>query len=337
MEAPYKIRLALIILCSILVAGTVGYVYLCDLSLIDAFYMTIITVATVGFRELCSLDGAGKIFTIVLIVAGLSTVTFTATSLFQFMIEGQLMGLVKRRKMERTIDSMKDHFIICGFGRVGEQIARDLLASGKEFVVIDHNKEALERLLKRGYLYIEGNATKDEILIRAGIARARGLAAASDCDPDNVLITISARMLNPDLFIVARASTEDVFQKLEKAGANRVVSPYASAGQKMVTMLLKPVVHEYLDLMMHGTNLEIGLEEVELSGDAEIVGMSIKDAAILKRTGSTILVIKKRSGEIISNPPVSTVLEQGDRLIMVGMPSQLALVNKKIMPDASSR
>jgi|YNPNPStandDraft_1061719.scaffolds.fasta_scaffold07579_3 voltage-gated potassium channel len=334
MESPSRIRLALVVLCCILAMGTIGYLFICDLSLLDAFYMTIITIATVGFREVCPLDSVGKVFTILLIVAGLSTVTFTATSLFQFMIEGQLMGLVKRRKMDRTIDAMRDHFIICGFGRVGEQMARDLRSSGKDFVVVDHNPEALSRLLKRGYNYVEGNATSDEVLQRAGITRAKALAAASDSDSDNVLITISARMLNPDLFIVARASTEDLFQKLEKAGANRVVSPYKSAGQKMVTMLLKPVVHEYLDLMVYGTNLEIGLEEVELSGDAEVVGMSIKDSAIRKRTGSTILAIKKRTGEILTNPPVSTILEEGDRLIMVGTPSQLALVNRKIIPEA---
>jgi voltage-gated potassium channel len=333
MEALSRLRTSLIVLCCVVLVGSVGYRYVCNLSYLDALYMTVITIATVGFRELCPLDATGKLFTIVLIVSGISCATFTASSLFQFMIEGQLMGIMKRRKMERNIESVDEHYIICGFGRVGEQIAHDFQVAGKDFVVIDRNPEAVSRLVMRRYFYVEGSAVNDEVLKKAGILRAKGLVAASDSDPDNVLITISARMLNPDIFVVARASSEEVFEKLHKAGANRVVSPYTSAGQKMVTMLLKPLVHDYLEMMITGANLERGIEEVELSEEAEIVGMSIRDAAIRKRTGSTILAIKKPNGRILTNPPISTILEERDRLIMVGTPAQLSLVNQKIVPE----
>ena len=243
MDPLVKLRLPLFVLLLIMIAGTIGYWALYPITLIDAFYMTVISISTVGFREVFPLDPAGKIFTVFLILSGLGGMTFTLSYLFQFMIEGHLLGLVKRRHMEKSLESMKDHYIICGFGRVGEQIARDFEKAGRRFVVIDENPEALQRIEKTSRLYVMGNATSDETLKKAGIERAKGLVAASDSDPDNVLTTLSARMLNPGIFIVARASRTDVFEKLYKAGANRVLSPYHSTGQKMAAMLIKPLVH----------------------------------------------------------------------------------------------
>lgn len=332
MEPLTKLRLPLFVLFTIIIVGTLGYRFLYPITLLDAFYMTIISISTVGFREVIELDPRGKLFTVFLILSGLGGLTFTVTNLFRFIIEGHLLGLVKRRQMEKSLDSLKDHYIICGFGRVGEQIARDFEKAGRRFVVIDENPEALQRVQDRDYLYVEGNATSDEILKKAGIERAKGLVAASDSDPDNVLTTLSARMLNPTIFIVARASSADVFEKLHKAGANRVVSPYLSTGQKMAAMLLKPLVHEYLDSMAYGTDIEIRLEELELPGDAEIVGQTIKDSAIRKRTGTTILAIKKENGQALTNPGVSTILEAGDHLILVGTTDQLEQASRLLLP-----
>ncbi len=309
-----------------------GYYLLYPIPLLDAFYMTIISIFTVGFREVVPLDQKGKLFTIFLILSGVGGITFIANSMFQFIIEGHLMGLVKRRKMDKSLKSVKDHFIICGFGRMGEQIARDFKKAGKLFVIVDHNPEALHRVESWGYLNVIGNATKDEILVNAGIERAFGLVVASDSDPDNVLITLSARMLNPDIYIVTRASSEDVFEKLYKAGADRVLSPYQSTGQKMASILIKPLVHEYLDTMAYESDLGIRLEELELPENADIVGKSIDASAIRKRTGTSILAVKKESGQILTNPEVSTILEKGDRLILVGTTEQLERANKKILP-----
>lgn len=186
--------------------------------------------------------------------------------------------------------------------------------------------------MDKGYLHVSGNAISDENLLNAGIERAKGIVAASDSDPDNVLITLSARLLNPEIFIVARASSVDVLDKLQKAGANRVVSPYVSTGQKMASMLLKPLVHDYLDTMAYGTNLEIQLEELELREGADVLGKSLQEVAIRKRTGTTILAIKKSDGRILTNPPVSTVLESGDRLILVGTANQLEVANQEFLP-----
>ena len=330
MKSLLRLRAALFFLLVIILLGTLGYMLIGDLSFVDAVYMTVITISTVGFKEVAPLHEAGKVFTIVLIISGISCATYTASSFFQFMIEGHLMGLMKRRKMERIIEALKKHYIICGFGRVGAKIARDFEASGKTFVVVDNNPETIARLKDKAYLFVEGNASEDEVLKRARIEHAAGLVAASDSDPDNVLITLSARMLNPELFIVSRASTDSVLEKLYKAGANRVVSPYKSAAQKMTTMLLRPLVHDYLDMMAKGKDLEIGLEEIELTGEAGIIGKSIGEAAIRKRTGTTILAIKNRNGEVLTNPAVSTVLEEGDRLIVVGTPEQLASVYAKL-------
>jgi len=333
MNPLVKLRFPLFILFSIIVAGTLGYRFMYPVTLIDAFYMTVIAISTVGFREVFPLDPVGKLFTIFLILSGLGGMTFTLSYLFQFLIEGHLLGLVKRRKMEKSLESLKDHYIICGFGRVGTQIADDFRKSGKYFVVIDENPEALERVERRTHLYVEGNATSDETLKKAGIERAKGLVAASDSDPDNVLTTLSARMLNPGIFIVARASSVDVFEKLYKAGANRVVSPYHSTGQKMAAMLLKPLVHEYLDSMAYGTDLEIMLEELELPTDSETVGKTIDDSAIRKRTGTTILAIKKGDGRVLTNPAVSTILEATDRLILVGTKQQLENATRMLLPE----
>jgi len=335
MDPLVKLRLPLFVLLLIMIAGTIGYWALYPITLIDAFYMTVISISTVGFREVFPLDPAGKIFTVFLILSGLGGMTFTLSYLFQFMIEGHLLGLVKRRHMEKSLESMKDHYIICGFGRVGEQIARDFEKAGRRFVVIDENPEALQRIEKTSRLYVMGNATSDETLKRAGIERAKGLVAASDSDPDNVLTTLSARMLNPGIFIVARASRTDVFEKLYKAGANRVLSPYHSTGQKMAAMLIKPLVHEYLDSMAYGTNLEIRLEELELPEEAEIVGKTIHESAIRKRTGTTILAIKKGDGRILTNPEVSTILDPADRLILVGTAEQLEDATRMLLPENS--
>jgi voltage-gated potassium channel len=334
MDPLVKLRLPLAVLFAIIIAGTIGYWVMYPISLVDAFYMTVISISTVGFREVVDLDPAGKLFTVILILSGLGGMTFTLSYLFQFMIEGHLLGLVKRRHMEKSLESLKDHYIICGFGRVGEQIARDFEKAGIRFVVIDENPEALARVEKSARLYVPGNATSDEILKKAGIENAKGLVAASDSDPDNVLTTLSARMLNPSIFIVARASSTDVFEKLYKAGANRVVSPYHSTGQKMAAMLIKPLVHEYLDSMAYGANLEIRLEELELPADAEVVGKTIQESAIRKRTGTTILAIKKGDGRILTNPEVSTVLNPSDRLILVGTAEQIDEATRMLLPES---
>jgi voltage-gated potassium channel len=328
-----KLRLPLFVLLLIMITGTIGYRVMYPVTLIDAFYMTVIAISTVGFREVFPLDPAGKLFTVFLILSGLGGMTFTLSYLFQFMIEGHLLGMVKRRHMEKSLEAMKDHYIICGFGRVGEQIARDFEKAGKRFVVIDENPEALQRIEKSSRLYVVGNATSDDTLKKAGIERAKGLVAASDSDPDNVLTTLSAKMLNPAIFIVARASRMDVFEKLYKAGANRVLSPYHSTGQKMAAMLIKPLVHEYLDSMAYGTDLEIRLEELELPEEAEIVGKTIQESAIRKRTGTTILAIKKGDGRILTNPEVSTILDPKDRLVLVGTPEQLEEATRMLLPE----
>jgi len=332
MDSFQKLRLPLLLILFVVIGGTLGYKLHYSVPLVDAFYMTAITVSTVGFREVFPLDAWGKLFTAFLIFCGVSGITLTATYLFQFMVEGHLLGMVKRRKMDRTIDLSHNHYIICGFGRVGEQIARDFHTNRKPFVVIDHNPEAVGRLQARGYAHIPGNATRDEILIKAGIERARGIVVASDSDPDNVLITLSARLLNPHIFIIARSGSKEIIDKLHKAGADRVVSPYLSIGQKMASMMMKPVLHDYLDTMAYGNDLEIQIEELELHEGSEVVGKSLQESAIRKMTGATILSIKRRNGQVVTNPPVSLILEKGDRLLIVGTAEQLEKANQKVIP-----
>jgi voltage-gated potassium channel len=322
-EALQRLRYAIVALATILVAGTLGYRFIEGLSFLDSLYMTLITITTVGFKEVSPLSPAGKIFTMVIILGGVGTVFYALIAAMEFMVEGHFFGLIGRRAMERRIAELQNHYIICGYGRVGQQIAKELKSAEAPLVVIDHNAEALEECKSDGHLYIEGNAAEDEVLKRARIGMARGLVAASDSDPDNVFITLAARGLSPSLLIVARASVESSFEKLRKAGADRVISPYLIAGRRMSSLLLRPLVTDYLDIVTHAENLEFRLEEVEVKANSSVAGRSIKDSSLRDKAGVLVLAVKKGEGEMVANPPVDTVIGAGDSLVVMGTADQL--------------
>jgi voltage-gated potassium channel len=228
-----------LVLVAIFVVGVTTYVRLESWSLIDAFYMVVITLSTVGFREVHDLSPLGRLITIGIILTGVSTAIYAAGQFIEMMVEGQIIGFRRRKKMEQRIKEMQEHFIICGFGRVGHQIAVDFSAAKIPFVVIDSKPETAGELEPRGVPYLVGDITADAVLEEAGIRHARGLIASADSDTANVFVTLSARVLNPDLYIIARAGYKDSEEKLKKAGANRVVSPYYIAGKHMAEMVMK--------------------------------------------------------------------------------------------------
>lgn len=326
LEAFRRFRYAVGALVFILAAGTVGYRLIEGWSLLDSLYMTLITISTVGFKEVSPLSSAGKIFTMVIILSGIGTAAYALATAIEFMVEGHFFGLMGRRAMEKRISELENHYIICGYGRVGQQIAKELKSASAPIVVIDHNPEALEACKADGHLYIEGNAADDEVLKKGNIHRAKGLVAASDSDPDNVFITLAARGLSSNLFIVARASQESSLQKLHKAGADRVISPYLIAGRRMSSLLLRPLVADYLDIVTHAENLEFKLEEVVINKDSSVNGLSIKDSSLRDKVGVLVLAIKKSDGNIVANPPIDTIILEGDRLVIMGTSEQLRML-----------
>ena len=308
-----------------LVVGTVGYVIIEGYGLLNAVYMTVITITTVGFNEVETLSAAGRVFTIVLALGGVGTILYGLGSLVEFIINAQLSGVLKRRAVKRQVDKLSGHYVICGYGRVGESVARHFAAHSADFVVIDSDTEALAQAEAQGYLTVEGDATEDETLESGGIKKAKGVVAAVGSDAGNIYVTLSARVLNPRLLIVARASSEESVDKLRRAGADRVVSPYGIGGRQMAVLMLKPLVSDYLDVVTSGGALEFRVEELLLTQECCAVGRTIQDMAIRKQTGATILALRHgESGVFDTNPAPSSILESGDTIVTIGTPQEIA-------------
>jgi voltage-gated potassium channel len=234
---------------AIVVVGTVGYTLIEGWSLLDSLFMTVTTIFTVGFGEVHPLSRGGQIFTLLLIIGGVGTILYGLGRMVEFVIGGQLSGMFRRRAVRRQVDKLDSHFIVCGYGRVGEAVARHFAAHGAPFLVVDSDAENVARVERDGFLSICGDATADEVLQAAGIERARGLVAALGSDAGNIFLTLSARVLNPKLLIVARAGSDDIISKLQRAGADNVVTPYDIGGKRMATLMLKPMVSDYLEVV----------------------------------------------------------------------------------------
>ncbi|RMF93014.1 MAG: potassium channel protein [Nitrospinota bacterium] len=318
MEATTHLRFALLALCGVLLVGTAGYALLEGWSLVDSLYMTIITLTTVGYGEVHPLSPSSRLFTMGLIVAGVGIVGYTIGTLTQSMVEGQLRSLLGRRKLEREIATLKDHFIVCGFGRMGSFVCRELHAQGLPFVVVERNAELIQEIEEEHFLYVRGDATDDDVLLQAGIERAKGLVSSVASDADNVFITMSARGMNPSLYIVARAENEATERKLQRAGANRVVSPYRIGGMRMAQAILKPAVVDFIEIASQTRGVELLMEELEVGPHSQLVGTILRESGIRQKLGLIIIAIQKSSGAMIFNPASDTLIEAGDRLITMG-------------------
>ncbi|MCK4777259.1 MAG: potassium channel family protein, partial [Actinomycetia bacterium] len=239
MDYQKRFILALFLLLAILSLGSLGYFLIENISILDAIYMTLITISTVGFREVTNLSVLGKLFTMVLIIAGVGVLFYTLTTTLEFIIEGHLKGVLEKRRKEKHMKRLKNHFIVCGFGKVGKQVVSELKKYNFPFIVVENNPKKVENSISNGNLTIEGDASLENVLIDAGIERSKGLVSAVDTDADNVFIVLTARSINEKLFIVSRADSFKAIKKLEKAGANRVISPAIIGGRRMATMLFK--------------------------------------------------------------------------------------------------
>ncbi|HUY91592.1 MAG TPA: potassium channel protein [Pirellulales bacterium] len=298
--------------------GTLGYYLIEGWSAFDSLYMTVTTLTTVGFQEVHPLSPAGRVFTMWLLLGGVFTLFYAATSVIGFVVGGQVQELLGSRRMERTLAEMNSHLIVCGYGRMGRLVCLEFSEQALHFVVIDKHAEALERFESPHGVAVHGDAASDEILEQAGIRRARALISVVGSDADNLYITMSARLLNDRLFIVSRAEDERSEQKLLRAGANRVVSPYVIGGTRVAQAVLRPAVVDFLELATRTEHLELNIEETKLAADSELVGATLEASLLRREHGLIVVAIKKPSGEMVFNPPASTRLEAGDILIMLG-------------------
>ena len=304
-----RITLALLAVAGVMAAGSIGYVVL-GFSLLDAVYQTVTTITTVGFRELRPLSTAGKIFTIVLILAGVGTALYAFGVVLESLVEGHLRQHFERRRMKRDIARMTGHTIICGWGRVGRAVGGYLAGQDAQVVVVDL---APERAAAAGHPALLGDVTDDDVLRKAGIMRARALVAAINTDAENVYVTLSARALRPDLVIIARARTEASEPKLLRAGATRVVNPQRIGGQRIAAAALQPNVVEFLDVVMHDGSLEFRLEEVSVRAGSRLAGRTLQEANVGETTGALVLALRGHDGTFLANPPTANPGQRGAR------------------------
>ncbi len=319
-----RIWITLIALILILLGGTFGYVIIEeDWSPTEAFYMTIITLSTVGFQEVRVLSDDGRLFTSGLILLGIGVVGYGFGSVAAFFIEGELRDLFRIRRMEKTIERMQDHIIICGYGDEGKHAGEELKRSNTPFLVIDKNPDVVQRLQDNGVPAINGDATEDDIILQAGVSVAQGLIAAVQEDSENVFVTLTARGFNPDLTIVARAAHEGTVSKLFRAGASKVISSAEIGGRRMASVLLRPRVVNFLDVMMHDDELALRLEEVRVSAEGPFAGKSIRELHVRARTGTLIIAHQQSDDAMEINPGAETILSAGDVLIVLGNEKQI--------------
>ncbi len=305
------------------VLGSLGFSLIEGWSLLDSLYMAVITVSTVGFGEVHALSDYGKGFALFLIVTGLGTAAYTLTSLGQQLLEGELAEVLGRRRMKSHRGKLEDHYIVCGNGRVGRTVSTYLDRRKLPFCVIEIDPAAEEELRQRGYRYVIGDATEDENLILAGLSRAKAAFALLPSDPDNLYLTLSAKGLNPSTVVVARASGKGAETKLERAGADHVVSPYELVGLRLLQKVLNPTLMEFMDLVIHREHLKLIMEEFCVPSDSVLAGYSIEEARIRSRYGLIVVAIKRPDGPMLFNPDAGEKMEPGDVLVLLGPEDQV--------------
>lgn len=307
----------LVVFGLVLAIGTGGYMAIERWSFFDALYMTVTTITTVGYREVRPLDTEGRIFTIFLVLFGVGTAIYLLTTFVALVIEGDLGAAFGVTRMKSRIEQLSGHAVLCGFGRVGEEIAREFVERGVPFVVVENNPGTFPRAVDAGYLVIEGDASRDEILLEAGVKRAKTLLAASDSDSGNTYITLTAKALNPGIFVVARAGRRDSEPLVRRAGADRVISPYQLSGRRMALSSIQPNIVDFMDtLAVGGRDQEQILAEIQVTPDSGLLGLYVRH--VMESTQLTILGIQRANGELVVGPREDVRLEQGDRLMVVG-------------------
>ena len=320
-----------ILLFIILALGTFGYMFIEDVGFLDGLYMTVITITTVGYDETFPLGTEGRIFTIFLILIGVGFVLYVFSKITEDVIEGGLQKTLGRMKMKKRVARLRDHFIVCGYGRIGKVICKILEENNRPFVVIEKNPHKIQAIVDCGHLVLEGEASDDHILKEAGIEYAKGLIAVVSSDADTVYITLSARGIRPEVFIMARSSGEEGAEtKLIRAGANKVLSPYFIGATRMAQQLVRPTVIDFIDLAVHGGELGLRLEEMVVHESSPLAGQTLMDSGIRKDHDLIVVAIKRNHGEMMFNPNPATLINGSDTLVVLGGQENIKALEREL-------
>lgn len=333
MESTKHLKVSVILALIVLAIGTAGYMVIEGWSFIDAFYMAVITLSTVGYREVHDISTAGRLFTVFFVFSGVGFTLYVAGAIVQFMVEGRVRVIMGRRRLDKQISHLKGHYIVCGYGRIGRVLCQNLTRQKPiGVVVIENNPDLVPVMEQDQILYIVGNASEENILLRAGIKKAKGLVAALATDVDNVFLVLTARQLAPELIIMARAGTGEAEAKLRAAGANHVESPYELGARSMAQRILRPTVTNFIDLAFAHKRKDIQMEEIPVDASSELANVMLKDSGIRQKFNLIIIAIKKADGTMMFNPSFEAVMTPGDTLIAVGEDDNLQKLEKILNP-----
>lgn len=330
-----RVIVGLVLLAAVTAFGTIGYIVIEGWPFLDALYMTVTAVTTVGFREVHPLDTAGIVFTIGLLLVGVGVAFYILTAMVATIIEGELVAQFGRRRMRVNIEHLKDHYIVCGYGRVGEEVAGELTDRHTEFIIVDRDQAVLDQARRAGLIILQGDATEESTLVAAGVTRARALIAATDSDATNTFITLTARGLNDGVFVVARISTPAVEGKLRQAGANRTVSPYTIGGRRMAFAALQPIMTDFIDVDPGDQENDRIIAEFVIDEASELAGREVAQA--LAGCGNVIvLALRAGDGRFSVGPAQSTRLALHDRLVVVGTEEELRSLGAVVRVNANA-
>lgn len=331
-ELLRRLRFAVIGIATVMVFGTLGYV-LFGWSLLNAIYMTVITVTTVGYREIHPLSTGETIFTIGLVLTGTGTVFYGFGTVLEAMVAGQWMRMFGRQRLQKRIDALSGHYIICGFGRMGHFVCRELADQPLPFVAVEQDEHAIRQIEASGYLFVEGDSTDDDVLIRAGIDRASGLVSVLSTDADNLYVVMSARGLNPALTIISRYTEESAAKKLMRGGADRVIAPYRIGGNRIAQAILQPNVLDFIEIATVRGRMDVFMEEVVIEPSARLVGQTLRQADVRHHLGVIVIAIRSRDANMTFNPNPDQVFEVNDVLIVLGTKPALKQLETLCRPE----
>ena len=332
MPPKTKFQLALAIVVLLIATGTVGYKIILGLDWFDCFYFTLITITTIGYSEPAGMTEPARYFTAFLILTGVSTIGYALSVAARAVLEFELVATFGKRRMYKDISKLVNHYIVCGAGRIGSGVIREIARSRHDFVVIENDESVADKLLSQGHLVLMGDSTDDNVLRAAGIERARGIVCAVSSDPDNLYITLTARDLNKDLRIVARANDESAVHRLRKAGADKVVSPAITGSNQIAQVLLRPAVADFMEMATMTEELDLEMEQIEINPGSPFIDRALKDTGIRSDLDVMVIAIGRRGEKMIFNPSADAIIKESDALVVIGSHDSLVGLEKMANP-----